>query len=165
MGLFLLPSAKDSSAALKDVLAYTHNDHFAHLAGFVTFAPHWHLAYTVQAMEKGLDWEPPFKPVMKSIGIDSAMIMDFHGDGHPADLTDLRLHELDEYYKACRAQSDRNFLLIPSKKRNLSGRTLGTGISSPGVLAAGSQTWREFESSDTKYGKIYRILMPKKCGR
>ena len=60
-----------------------------HLDGFVTFASHWHLAYTVQAMEKGLDWEPPFKPVMKAVGINSAMMMDFHRDGHPADLTEL----------------------------------------------------------------------------
>jgi hypothetical protein len=63
MSLFLLPGAEDSSITLKDVLAYTHQDHFVHLDGFVTFEPHWHLAYTVQAMENGLDWEPPFKPV------------------------------------------------------------------------------------------------------
>ena len=40
------------------------------------------------------DWTPPFKPVLKAMGVDASMIMDFHGDGHPADLTDLRLDEL-----------------------------------------------------------------------
>jgi hypothetical protein len=53
MSLFLLPGLGDSGATLKDVLAYTHNDHYPHMDGFVTFEPHWHLAYTVQAMEKG----------------------------------------------------------------------------------------------------------------
>ena len=158
MGLFLLPSAKDSSAALKDVLAYTHNDHFAHLDGFVTFASHWHLAYTVQAMEKGLDWEPPFKPVMKGIGIDSAMIMDFHGDGHPADLTDLRLHELDEYYKACRAQSGRDFLLIPSEEADIYlGGHWGLVFPHPVYWQQDRKPGESFESADNKYGKIYRI--------
>ncbi len=158
MGLFLLPSAKDSSAALKDVLAYTHNDHFVHLDGFVTFAPHWHLAYTVQAMEKGLDWEPPFKPVMKAIGIDSAMIMDFHGDGHPADLTDLRLHELDEYYKACRAQSDRDFLLIPSEEADIYlGGHWGLVFPHPVYWQQDRKPGQSFETADDKYGKIYRI--------
>jgi hypothetical protein len=158
MGLFLLPSAKDASVALKDVLAYTHNDHFVHLAGFVTFASHWHLAYTVQAMEKGLDWEPPFKPVMKGIGIDSAMIMDFHGDGHPADLTDLRLHELDEYYKACRAQSDRQFLLIPSEEADIYlGGHWGLVFPHPVYWQQDRKPGASFETADNKYGKIYRI--------
>lgn len=95
MSLFLLPGAIDSGATLQDVLKYTHDDRFVHLDGYITFEPHWHLAYTVQAMEKGLDWQPPFKPVMKSIGIDSAMIMDFHGDGHPGDYSrDIEFEEL-----------------------------------------------------------------------
>jgi hypothetical protein len=158
MGLFLLPSANDSSVALKDVLAYTHNDHFVHLNGFVTFASHWHLAYTVQAMEKGLDWEPPFKPEMKDIGIDSAMIMDFHGDGHPADLTDLRLHELDEYYKACRAQSDRDFLLIPSEEADIYlGGHWGLVFPHTVYWQQDRKPGQSFETADNQYGKIYRI--------
>jgi hypothetical protein len=30
--------------------------------------------------------------------------MEFHGDGHPRDLTDLHLKELDAMYRATRAQ-------------------------------------------------------------
>ncbi len=127
---------------LKKVLAYTHNDRFVHLDGFVTFEPHWHLAYTVQAMEKGLNWEPPFKPVMEGIGLDSAMIMDFHGDGHADDLTDVRLNELDEYYKACRAQSDSHFLLIPSEEADVYlGGHWGLVFTHPVYWQGGSQAW------------------------
>jgi hypothetical protein len=158
MSLFLMPGAEDASATLKNVLAYTHDDKFVHLDGFVTFVPHWHLAYTVQAMEKGLDWQPPFKPVMKSIGIDSAMIMDFHGDGHAGDLTDVRLHELDQYYKACRAQSGSDFLLIPSEEADIYlGGHWGLVFPHPVFWQQDRKADKPFESADEKYGKVYRI--------
>jgi hypothetical protein len=161
MALFLLPGVGASSRTLKDVLAYTHNDHFVHIDGFVTFAPHWHLAYTVQAMEKGLDWQPPFKPVMKAIGIDSAMIMDFHIDGHPGDLTGLRLHELEEYYKACRAQTDRDFLLIPSEEADVYlGGHWGLVFPRPVYWFQRRKSNEPFEGTDKKYGKVYRIRSP-----
>jgi hypothetical protein len=159
MGLFLLPGARNSSTTLKSVLAYTHSDRFVHLDGFITFEPHWHLAYTVQAMEKGFDWEPPFKPVMKAMGIDSAMIMDFHaGDGHPGDLTGIRLHELHEYYEACRAQSDNHFLLIPSEEADVYlGGHWGLVFSHPVYWYEDRKPGQGFESVDDTYGKVYRI--------
>jgi len=158
MGLFLLPAAQDAASTLKDVLAYTHNDKFVHLDGYVTFAPHWHLAYTVQAMEKGFDWQPPFKPVMRATGIDSAMIMDFHLDGHPTDLTDVRLHELDAYYKACRAQSGKDFLLIPSEEADIYlGGHWGLVFPHPVYWMQDRKPDQPFESPDPKYGKVYRV--------
>ncbi len=158
MGLFLLPGASDSAATLKDVRAFTHDDRFIALPGFITFEPHWHLAYTVQAMEKGLDWTPPFKPVMESIGINSAMIMDFHGDGHAADLTDVRLHELDQYYKACRAQSDSKYLLIPAEEADIYlGGHWGLLFPHPVYWMQNRKPGEPFVTSDPKYGKVYRI--------
>ena len=118
MTMFLYVDSGEPRQAMDAVLRYTHNDKFARLEGYKTVAPHWHLAYTVQAMEKGFDWKPPFKPVMKAMGIDAAIIMDFHGDGHPADTTDLRLKELDAFFQACRAQSEKDFLLIPGEEAN-----------------------------------------------
>ena len=106
-------------ATLDAVLRYTHIDHFPKLPGYITFSPHWHVAYTMQAREHGFDWQPPFKPAMKAIGLESAMIMDFHGDGHPRDRGQIRLQELDDYFRACRAQSDKDFLLIPAEEANV----------------------------------------------
>ncbi len=158
MGLFLLPGAADSASTLKDVLAFTHSDRFVSLPGFITFEPHWHLAYTVQAMEKGLDWQPPFKSVMQSVGIDSAMIMDFHGDGHAADLTNVRLNELDQYYKACRAQSGSSFLLIPSEEADIYlGGHWGLMFPHPVYWMQNRKPGEPFVTSDPKYGKVYRI--------
>jgi hypothetical protein len=78
-----------------------------------------HFADTVQAIAHGLDWTPPFKSVLKAMGVDASMLMDFHGDGHPNDLTDLRLDELHPYFAALRAQSDSDFLLIPAEEANV----------------------------------------------
>jgi hypothetical protein len=82
-------------------------------------AAHWHFAYTVQALAQPPGWVPPFKPVLKDMGVDAAMIADFHGDGHPQDQTELRLRELKAYFDNCRAQSDAEFLVIPSEEANV----------------------------------------------
>ncbi len=158
MSLFLLPGAGDSSQTLKSVLAFTHNDRFVHLDGFITFEPHWHVAYTVQAMENGPGWKPPFKAVMQSIGLDSAMIMDFHGDGHPADMSDLRLHELEEYYKLCRTLSGSDFLLIPAEEANVHlGGHWGLVFPHPVFWTQDRKPDQATVTSDEKYGKAYHV--------
>lgn len=158
MGLFLLPEAGDATAALQHVQQFTHRDRFVHLPGFVTFAPHWHLAYTVQAMDHGVNWVPPYKPAMKAVGIDSAMIMDFHGDGHPTALTDVRLHELDEYYKACRTQSDSSYLLIPGDEADIYlGGHWSLVFPHPVFWFQDRKPDQPFVSSDKTYGTVYRV--------
>jgi hypothetical protein len=119
MGVFFLLSDGTPAAALAEVQRYTHGDRFPALDGFQVATAHWHFAYTEQALEKGLDWTPPFKPVLKDMGVNAAVIMDFHGDGHPRDLTALRLKELEAYFRACKTQSDAQFLLIPSEEANV----------------------------------------------
>jgi hypothetical protein len=161
MGLFLLPGASDAEATLKHVLSYTHGDRFLHVDGFITFAPHWHLAYTVQAMEKGAQWIPPFKPLMEAAGIDSAMIMDFHLDGHPGNLTDLRLHELDQYYKMCRTQSNAGFLLIPAEEANvILGGHWGLVFPKPVYWMQDRKPDQPLRTNDAKYGTVYRVHTP-----
>jgi hypothetical protein len=147
-------------------LAYTHKDQFPHVDGFVTFAPHWHLAYTEQAMANGLNWQPPFKAAMKNMGLDAAMIMDFHGDGHPSDLTGIRLHELDEYYKACHAQSGEDFLLIPAEEANIIlGGHWGLVFPKPVYWYMDRKPDQPFESKDRKYGTVYRVHTPEEVWR
>src|SRR5258708_28751266 len=104
--LFLEVSTNKPADVLDDVLRYTNGDRFPPVPGYKTVAPHWHFAYPVQAMEHGDKWVPPFKPVLKDMGIDVAMIADFHGDGHPSDTGDVRLKELESYFRATKAQSD-----------------------------------------------------------
>ncbi len=158
LGLFILVDDRDSKSALADVLRYTHADHFPRLEGYRTFAPHWHYAYTVQAMAKGFDWTPPFKPVLKNMGVDSAMIMDFHGDGHPQDTGDLRLKELEAYYRACKTQSGKDFLLIPAEEANTYlGGHWALVFPKPVYWHMKHPDGIAFETSDPRFGKVYNV--------
>jgi hypothetical protein len=129
MSIFYLLSDQEPAAALRKTLQYTNQDRFPDLAGYKKLATHWHFSYTEQAMLKGLDWTPPFKPILKAMGVDAAMIMDFHGDGHPQDLTEVRLKELAAYYgrRAIRP----NFLIIPAEKPTHTSVDIGRWFSKP----------------------------------
>jgi hypothetical protein len=161
MGIFFLLGSGTASETLNKVLSYTHNDVFPHVDGYVTFAPHWHMAFTEQAVANGSDWVPPFKPALEAIGVDAAMIMDFHIDGHPADLTDLRLRELRAYYEECRRQSDKHFLLIPAEEANvLLGGHWSLTFPKPVYWMMNRRPGEPFETGDPTYGTIYRVHTP-----
>jgi hypothetical protein len=158
MSLFLLLSPGDPPSAILGVLRYTHGDRFPVLEGYVRFAPHWHYAYTVQAIEQGSGWTPPFKPVLQAMGVDAAMIMDFHGDGHPADTGDTRLAELQAYYQACRAQSDGRFLLIPAEEANVYfGGHWALAFPKPVYWHMSRKAGGAFRESDPRYGTVYNV--------
>jgi len=158
MALFLMLSDGGPRAALDDVIALTNGDRFRPLDGYKTVSSHWHLAYTVQAMEHGLDWTPPFKPVLKEMGVDASIIMDFHGDGHPRDLTELRLEELDAYFEALRAQSEQDFLLIPSEEANVHYEGHWALVfPKPVYWFMGRPEGGTFEMDHPKYGKVYSV--------
>jgi hypothetical protein len=160
MRMFISLDDRGAQPLLEDVLRYTHRDRFQKLPGYVTFAPHWHEAYTSMAEAHGVDWEPPFKRAMKAVGIDAAMIDDFHmaNDGHPHDLTELRLKDLFDYYRACRAQSDRGFLLIPAEEANyLLGGHYNIVFPKPVYWHMGRPEGRPFRDTDPKYGTTYWV--------
>jgi hypothetical protein len=161
LDLFLLVDDRPAIAVLDAVLPYTHRDRFIPVDGYKTFAPHWHYAYTVQAMEHGNDWTPPFKPVLKEMGVNMAMIMDFHGDGHPSDTGEVRLRELKAYFEACRAQSDADFLLIPSEEMSTYlGGHWGIVFPKPVYWFMKRSAGEPFRSTDPKYGTVYRVGGP-----
>jgi len=158
MGIFYLLSDQEPAAALRRTLRYSNQDRFPDLPGYKKLATHWHFAYTVQAMLKGLDWTPPFKPVLKALGVDAAMIMDFHGDGHPQDLTEVRLKELAAYYQAARTQSDRDFLVIPAEEANVHlGGHWGLVFPKPVYWFMKRPADKPFESKDPTYGSVYHV--------
>ena len=158
MRLFLFLGDEDTRPTLDSVLRYTHRDHFPKLPGHVTFAPHWHLDYTMQARAHGFDWTPPFNPAMQAIGLDSAMIMDFHGDGHPADKGATRLGELRDYFRACSAQSDKNFLLIPAEEANVHlGGHWALVFPKPVYWHMSRQPDQPFITREPAFGTVYNI--------
>lgn len=158
MGMFLLLSTATPERALSEVRRYTSSDRFPRLDGYKTLSTHWHLAYTVQAMANGLTWTPPFKPVLKDMGVDGSIIMDFHGDGHPGDLTDVRLEELKAYFDALAAQSDSGFLLIPAEEANVHlGGHWSLIFPKPVYWFMGRPAGGAFVSNHPKYGKVYSV--------
>ena len=162
MRMFIEVNDGPARSTLDHVLRYTHSDHFQKLPGYITFAPHWHLAYTLQAREHGFNWEPPFKPAMKNVGIDSAMIMDFHLDGHPADTGQVRLEELRDFFRATKAQSGKDFLLIPSEEANvILGGHWGIVFPKPVYWTMSRRPDQPFLSNDPKFGTVYRVSNPK----
>ncbi len=158
MSVFFLLVAAPPETALAHVLRYTNGDRFRALERYRTLSTHWHLADTVQAMANGLDWTPPFKPVLKAMGVDAAIIMDFHGDGHPNDLTDRRLDELHAYFATLRAQSDPDFLLIPSEEANVHfGGHWALVFPKPVYWFMDRPQNRAFASTHPKYGVVYSV--------
>ena len=90
------------------------------------------------------------------MGVNAAVIMDFHGDGHPRDLTELRLTELDSFFKACKAQSDKDFLLIPSEEANVHlGGHWGLIFPKPVYWWMNRPEGGEFMSRHRKHGTVY----------
>jgi hypothetical protein len=157
MGVFFQLSDGESSTALNEVLRYTNRDRFVSLDGYKTMSMHWHLAYSGQAVERGFDWVPPFKPVLKAMGVDANVIMDFHGDGHPRDLTPLRLKEMEDYWRACRTQSDGSFLLIPGEEANVHfGGHWAIIYPKPIYWFMARPEATSFMTQDPKYGTVYR---------
>ncbi len=162
MRMFMVVNDAPARETLEGVLRYTHGDRFEKLPGYVTFAPHWHLAYTMQAREHGFDWVPPFKPAMQAAGIDAAMIMDFHGDGHPGDSGDLRTAELRDYFRATRAQSGKDFLLIPAEEANVHlGGHYALVFPHPVYWFMERKPGQPFLANDPKLGALYRVSNPR----
>jgi hypothetical protein len=109
-------------------------------------------------MEKGADWVPPFKPVLKDMGVDAAMIADFHGDGHPRDQTELRLKELKAYYEFCRGQSDPAFLLMPSEEANVHyGGHWAVAFPKPVFWFMAPPDSKSSQTTTPGYGTVYTI--------
>ncbi len=158
MSIFYLLSDQEPATAIRQTLRYTNQDRFPDLPGYKKLATHWHFAYTVQAMLKGLDWTAPFKPVLKALGVDAAMIMDFHGDGHPQDLTAVRLKELAAYYQAARTQSDPDFLIIPAEEANAHlGGHWALVFPKPVYWFMKRPADRPFAGKDPSYGTVYHV--------
>ena len=158
LGLFYLVSDRGPEAALDDVLRFTNRDRFPALPGYKTLTSHWHWGYTIQALSQEANWAPEFPQVLKDMGIDAAMTCDFHGDGHPRDLTDLRLQELDAYYRMCRKVSDSRFLLIPAEEADvILGGHWSLSFPKPVYWFMSKPTEGPLVRTHPKYGTVYHV--------
>src|SRR5271157_184514 len=117
MPVYFYLSAAGVPATQQRVLAYTHDDVFKPLAGFKVVVSHFHFHINEHLTDAGsLDEMPSWISVFRALGINAAIVADFHSDSHPSDTGAIRLNEQKVYFEGCRRFSDNDFLLIPGEE-------------------------------------------------
>jgi len=117
MAVYFYLSPEDSHATQQDVLAYTHDDVYKPLPGFKVLVSHFHFHLNEQLTDEGtMDFQPTWLQVFRALGINIAILADFHSDSHPNDTGRVRLDEQKVYFEGSRRFSDRDFLIVPGEE-------------------------------------------------
>jgi hypothetical protein len=117
MPVYFYLSAADGRATQQAVMALTHDDVFKPVPGHKVLVSHFHFHYNEQLTDAGtIDFEPTWLPVFRDLGINIAILADFHSDSHATDTGKVRLDEQKVYFQGCERFSDRDFLLIPGEE-------------------------------------------------
>jgi hypothetical protein len=159
MPVYLYLSAADARATADAVLAYTHDDRYQEVPGFKVLVSHFHMHWNEHASDQGtLDDQPSWLQVFRGLGVDMAILADFHGDSHPNDPGPVRFAEQKVYFDACERFSDRDFLLIPGEEPDakLGGHYI-TLLPRPVYWSHVRNAGQQFREDDPKYGKVYHI--------
>ncbi len=160
MAVYFYLSAKDAKATQPDVMAYTHDDIYKPVPGFKVLVSHFHFHLNEQLSDSGMDYQPTWLPTFRALGINIAILADFHSDSHPTDTGRLRLDEQKVYFEGSRRYSDRDFLLIPGEEpdANFGGHYMFvfpkpvyfTHLRKPPVAPL-----QPFQETIDGYGKVY----------
>jgi hypothetical protein len=117
MPVYFYLSGANFETTQQHILAYTHDDVFKPMPGFKVLVSHFHFHLNEQLTDAGtMDQMPTWIPVFRGLGVNAAILADFHSDSHPADTGAVRLNEQKVYFEACRRFSDNDFLLIPGEE-------------------------------------------------
>src|SRR5690606_11250764 len=94
-------------------------------------------------------------------GVDAVMPCDFHSDGHPRALTDVRLEELTAYYRLGRKFSDSQFLMIPAEEANAHfGGHWVVAFPKPVLWFMDKASEGPLVRQHPQYGKVYHVGSP-----
>jgi hypothetical protein len=159
MPVYMYLSAADARATADQVLAYTHDDRYQEVPGFKVLVSHFHMHWNEHVTDEGtLDKEPSWLQVFRGLGIDMAILADFHSDSHPTDPGPLRFAEQKVYFDACERFSDRDFLLIPGEEPNDTfGGHYITFMPRPVYWSHVRTEGQQFQQNDSNYGKVYHV--------
>ena len=117
MPVYFYLSSENSHTTQQNVMAFTHDDVYKPLPGYKVLVSHFHFHFNEQLTDAGtMDQEPTWLPVFRALGINVAILADFHGDSHPTDTGKLRFDEQKVYFEGCQRFSDRDMLLIPGEE-------------------------------------------------
>jgi hypothetical protein len=92
------------------------------------------------------------------MGINIAMMSDFHGDGHPQDPGPLRFADQKAYFDASRRHSDKDFLIIPGEEPNAHfGGHYTTVFSRPVYWTLVRKAGQPLVENLPEFGKVYHV--------
>ena len=162
MPVYFYLSPDDSRATQQQVMAFTHDDVYKPMPGYRVLVSHFHFHFNEQLTDAGtMDYQPTWLPVFRDLGINIAILADFHSDSHPNDTGKLRLDEQKVYFEGCERFSDRDMLLIPGEEpdANFGGHYMFvfprplffTHVKAPAKVSAG----QPFTEDRAPYGKVY----------
>ena len=161
MAVYFYLSPESSRATQEHVMAFTHDDVYKAMPGFKVLVSHFHVHFNEQLADAGtLDMQPTWLPVFRALGINIAILADFHGDAHPNDTGKLRLDEQKVYFEGSDRFSDRNFLIIPGEEpdANFGGHYMFVfprPVYFTHLRKPKSPPQQPFEENLQPYGKVY----------
>jgi hypothetical protein len=159
MATYFYLSANDAAATRASVMAYTHNDTFAPIAGYKTMVNHFHLEFTDHLRASGsLDTETPDLAAMRALGINIIGLSDFHAD--KLKLNDSgpggRFADQKDYYEGARRASDKDFLITPWEEPSIAfGGHYNILYPRPLFYSKVRTPGQAFLEQDPTYGKVY----------
>ncbi|MBM3801760.1 MAG: hypothetical protein FJW26_05530 [Acidimicrobiia bacterium] len=159
MAVYYFLSPETSATTHERVMAYTYDDRFPPLPGFQVAVSHFHTSFHEQLLDAGsLDVQPSWIPTFRALGINIAMMSDFHGDGHAKDPGPLRLPEQKAYFEGSKRHSDRDFLIMPGEEPSTYfGGHYTTVFPRPVFWTHVRQPGQPLVEDDPKYGKVYHV--------
>ncbi len=161
MAIYLYLSPENSRSTQEHMMAFTHDDVFKPVPGFKVLVSHFHFHFNEQLQDSGtVDLQPTWLPTFRALGINIAILADFHGDGHPTDTGKLRFNDQKFYFDGCAHVSDRDFLCIPGEEpdANFGGHYLFVfprPVYFSHLRKPTSPPSQPFEESFEPYGKVY----------
>ena len=162
MPVYFYLSPEGSHATQEAVMAFTHDDRYQEMPGYQVLVSHFHMHFNEQLSDAGtMDVQPSWLQVFRALGINIAILADFHSDSHPNDPGPIRFKEQKVYFEGCRRFSDRGFLLIPGEEPDA---TLGghyiTLLPRPIYWSHAGKPGQPFTENDPQYGKVYHVSSP-----
>ncbi|HEY3742709.1 MAG TPA: hypothetical protein VGL53_22840 [Bryobacteraceae bacterium] len=159
---FYLSAVPDGRATDAAVLAYTHDDMYKPMPGYQVLVSHFHFHFNEQLTDLGtLDTQPSWASVFRGLGVNIAILADFHSDSHPTDPGPVRFKEQQVYFEGCRRVSDDGFLLIPGEEPDatLGGHYMFV-FPHPLYWSHAPGAGQTYEERDPRYGTVYHTSSP-----
>lgn len=159
MAVYFYLSPENGRTTQESVLAFTHDDHYKEVPGFQVLVSHFHFHFNEQLTDAGtIDLQPSWLQVLRGLGINIAILADFHSDSHPKDPGPIRFAEQKVYFDGCRRFSDLGFLLIPGEEPdNTFGGHYITFLPRPVYWSQVRKDGQQYMENDPKYGKVYHV--------